>query len=92
MPLLLCFASVPFPLASMGTGVNHAQQDFWLCQTFLSANALMYIQQNVLPMQLQDLFFFPLLKTPQTTDSMWFYTHSYTVCKWQLLYGTTNIK
>ena len=30
--LLLC----PFSLASMGTEVNHAQQDFWLCQCFLS--------------------------------------------------------
>lgn len=44
---LLCLC--PFSLASMGTEVNHAQQDFWLCQSFLSATALMHVQQKCSP-------------------------------------------
>lgn len=46
-----CFAC-PFSLASMGTEVIHAQQDFWLCQSFLSVTVLKHVQQNVLSMQL----------------------------------------
>lgn len=30
----------------MGTEVNYAQQDFWLCQCFLSVTALVHVQQT----------------------------------------------
>lgn len=74
---LLCLSSP----ASMGTEVNHAQQDFWLCHRFLSVTTPN--SRQLLPCAIYVTFCY---KNTESSDNLW----TWMLCLMCSLQGTSS--